>query len=92
MGAVQSHIRALAVQDEEVAIYLMPFAQLRPRLFLMDLAELAYIAELRSRPQGHFAYREAVGEMMRKVLAREPNLRSLFRLHDIREEEDFWVR
>ena len=46
-----------------VSTYILPFATRRRQLLKMDARELQYIVELRSRPHGHFSYREIVYDM-----------------------------
>lgn len=47
--------------------YLLPLAHVRPSLFVMDLAEAAYLIELRSRSAGHFSYRALAWDMFRAL-------------------------
>jgi len=54
--------------------YLLPLATRCRTLFSMDLAELIYIAELRTRPSGHFAYRRVAYEMFRAACRRYPEI------------------
>lgn len=53
--------------------YLLPLATRCRSLFSMDLAELAYIAELRTRPTGHFSYRRIAHLMFEETVKRFPD-------------------
>ncbi len=58
----------------EFAAYLLPLGARQRALFKMDLAEAAYIIELRSGVAGHFAYRRAAYGMYRQLCERYPYL------------------
>ncbi len=45
------------------ANYLIPFGYRSATLYKMHLAQAAYMIELRSKPQGHFSYREVACQM-----------------------------
>ncbi len=66
----------------EEAIYCLPLAARVRALFKMDLAEALYIAELRTGPTGHFAYRRIAWEMHRALTERYPGLAAGARVHD----------
>lgn len=53
--------------------YLLPLATRCRALFSMDLAELAYIAELRTRPTGHFSYRRIAHLMFEETAKHFPD-------------------
>lgn len=53
--------------------YLLPLATRCRSLFSMDLAEVAYIAELRTRPTGHFSYRRIAHLMFEETVKRFPD-------------------
>lgn len=55
--------RALAGEGADLAQYALPLGYRRRALFKMDAAELAYIAEVRTRPAGHWSYREIAWQM-----------------------------
>ncbi|MGH9506532.1 MAG: FAD-dependent thymidylate synthase [Terriglobales bacterium] len=67
--------------------YLLPLGHRRRCLFKMDLAELAYIAELRTAPGGHISYRQAAWEMWQAALQRHPALRGMARVTAPAEQE-----
>jgi thymidylate synthase ThyX len=58
----------------ELAAYLLPLGARQRALFKMDLAEAAYIIELRSGVAGHFSYRHAAYGMYRALCQRYPYL------------------
>ncbi|MBO2520384.1 MAG: FAD-dependent thymidylate synthase [Clostridia bacterium] len=62
--------------------YLLPLGTRCRALFSMDLAELAYIAELRTRPTGHFSYRRVAYDMYRKTVERYPDFAPFVRVVD----------
>lgn len=63
----------------ELAVYLLPLGARQRALFKMDLAEAAYIIELRSGVGGHFSYRRAAYGMYRALCQRYPYLASAIR-------------
>lgn len=72
--------------------YLMPLGARRRCLFKMDLAELVYIAELRTAPGGHISYRRAAWEMWRAAVRRHPTLAQLARVQEPNESEALLAR
>jgi thymidylate synthase ThyX len=58
----------------EHAPYLLPLGARQRALFKMDLAEAAYIIELRSGVTGHFSYRRVAYDMYRQLCQRYPYL------------------
>ena len=68
--------------------YLLPLGTRIRSLFKMDFAQALYIAELRSKPQGHFSYRRVAFEMYRAVARQHPSLARHFRVTDIAEPVD----
>jgi hypothetical protein len=55
----------------------------------MDLAELAYIVETRTKPAGHFSYREIAYDMYRAFESRYPALARHIRVTSPSVEEFF---
>jgi hypothetical protein len=55
------------VNDPEIYQYMVPMGYLHRSLFRMDLRELYYLTELRTKPQGHISYRRIAFDMYRKV-------------------------
>ena len=81
--------RALGALGEAVAQYVLPLGYRRRALFKMDAAQLAYIAELRTRPGGHFSYREIAHAMYAAFAARHPRLARHIRVSDPTAERFF---
>lgn len=75
--------RIVAEFRDEVGVeanYLLPFAYRSRTLYKMDLAEAAYITELRSGVAGHFSYREAACKMYDLLVERHPFFKGKFRV------------
>lgn len=60
--------------DQHYLQYLVPLGYLHRSVFIMDLKELYYIAELRTKPQGHISYRRIAYEMFKLASEKFPNL------------------
>jgi hypothetical protein len=74
------------------AHYLLPLASRVRALFKLDLAQAAYMAELRSAPAGHFAYREAAWQIYEGLRERFPSIAATLRVSNPREEGDLLKR
>jgi len=74
------------------AQYLIPLAFRKRALFKMDLAEVVYIAELRTSPAGHWSYRNVAWQMYEAVAKQHPSLARYFRVHDVRQPVDLLKR
>jgi thymidylate synthase ThyX len=85
-------VRSLASAHPAAAPYLLPLATRCRSLFKMDLAEAAYIAELRTKPSGHFSYRHAAWEMADQLRARFPHFAAHVRATDPNEPIDLLER
>jgi thymidylate synthase ThyX len=72
--------------------YVIPLAYRRRTLFKMDLAEVVYISELRTKPEGHISYRRVAFAMYEETVKRYPALAGLFRVKDINEPVDLLKR
>lgn len=81
-------LRAVRAHAPLAAEYLLPLAYRTRVLFKMDLAEAAYIAELRSTPAGHFAYRQVAWELFRALGERFPALAARLRVANPAEPFD----
>src|SRR5262245_17315396 len=81
--------RALAGVAPELAQYALPMGYRRRALFKMDAAELAYLAEVRTRPAGHFSYREIAHAMYTAFAAAHPALARYVRVTDPAVEQFF---
>ena len=91
-GAV-AELRRMAGEDARTdAVYLLPLAFRKRTLFKMDLAEAAYISELRTTAAGHFSYRRIAYLMYEAVAHRYPTLARHFRVTDVREPVDLLKR
>src|SRR5919197_2207060 len=73
-------------------LYLLPLGFRKRTLFKMDLAEAAYISELRTTAAGHFSYRRIAYQMYEAVAQRYPALARHFRVTDVREPVDLLKR
>jgi hypothetical protein len=78
-GEVATKIDA---QMPGVGQYVLPLGFRRRALFKMDMAELAYIVETRSKPAGHFSYREIAVQMYDEFRHRYPTLARFIRVTD----------
>jgi thymidylate synthase ThyX len=67
-------VRRLSQTHREAAAYLLPLGYRVRAAFKMDLAEAAYIIELRSKPGGHFSYRRIGYQMYEALADRYPEL------------------
>jgi thymidylate synthase ThyX len=76
----------------ENAQYLLPLAYRKRTLFKMDFAEVVYISEIRTTPQGHFSYRNIAWQMYDEVARKHPSLRPYFRVCDVHEPVDLLKR
>lgn len=64
----------LEFHDWDAIQYPIPLGYLHRSVFEMDLAELYYIAELRTQPQGHISYRRVAYEMYKVASELYPEL------------------
>jgi thymidylate synthase ThyX len=92
MDAAHSAYAKLAEAHPESAQYTLPLGTRTRALFKMDFAEVVYISELRSAPQGHFSYRRIAWEMYEAVQKQHPALAGYFRVTDVREPVDLLKR
>lgn len=76
----------------EASEYLIPLAYRKRTLFKMDLSEVVYISELRTKPEGHISYRRVSYAMYDTAVKRYPALASIFRVKDISEPVDLLKR
>jgi thymidylate synthase ThyX len=74
MDAVRSDIELLKHQDQEAALYTIPFGFKVRCLFKMDYAEAEYISKLRSGVKGHWSYRTVAWQMKQQLAQRFPFL------------------
>lgn len=60
--------------DPELCQYVIPMGYRHRTLFQMDIAELYYLVELRTKPQGHISYRRIAYEMYESVSKVSPEI------------------
>ncbi len=77
MDVVQLDIERLRTDNQEAALYAIPFGFRVRCLFKMDFAEVEYISKLRSGVKGHWSYRTVAWEMKQQMLKRHPYLGGL---------------
>jgi thymidylate synthase ThyX len=93
VGGATAELKRIGSGDARAdAVYLLPLAFRKRTLFKMDLAEAAYISELRTTAAGHFSYRRIAFLMYEAVAQRYPTLARHFRVTDIREPVDLLKR
>lgn len=74
MECVEAYDDDAVVHDQDLMQYMIPLGYLHRSVFQMDLRELYYIVELRTKPQGHISYRRIAYEMFRLASERMPKL------------------
>ncbi len=74
MDSLSAYEDESVVHDEDLLQYEVPLGYLHRSLFQMDLRELYYITELRTKPQGHISYRRTAWDMNEAVRDRLPEL------------------
>ncbi len=72
--------------------YLLPLGAKRRFLMKMDVAEMMYIAELRTGPAGHISYRRVAWEIYRALRKVAPTLANYARVTDPDFPLDFFKR
>ncbi len=77
MDAVRSDIERLRKDNQEAALYAIPFGFKVRCLFKMDYAEAEYLSKLRSGVKGHWSYRTVAWLMKQKLAERHPYLGGL---------------
>lgn len=88
---VLSFASRLFVECPRAVQYVLPLSFRRRALFKMSLWQLRYLVELRSRPHGHFSYRDIAIKMHEAFSRRHPALAGLIKTPPVRPE-DFFVR
>ena len=74
MEALSAYDDERVIHDADLMQYMIPLGYLHRSRFQMDLKELYYVAELRTKPQGHISYRRIAWEMFRQARERYPEL------------------
>lgn len=67
MESIEAYDDERVVHDVDLMQYMIPLGYLHRSVFQMDLRELYYIVELRTKPQGHISYRRVAYEMMQRA-------------------------
>lgn len=83
---------ALSAVDRHAAAYVLPLGYRVRAAFSMDLAEAAYIIELRTKPGGHFSYRHAAWQMYEALRQHHPEFAPFIRATDPRESDVMLAR
>lgn len=73
------------------AHYILPFAALEPMLMRMDLGELIYILELRTKEGCHFSYANLCFEVWQQLKEIQPEIADICRVTDP-DDWDFYKR
>ena len=74
MEFIQAYDEDSVVHDVDLMQYMIPLGYLHRSRFQMDLRELYYIVELRTKPQGHISYRRIAWRMYELAVRRWPKL------------------
>ncbi len=77
-----SHREQIARRLPMQAGYVTPFAFLQRARLIFDPRQVGYFIELRSTPEGHFAYRQIALEMFELVRQRAPLFARCIRAHE----------
>jgi thymidylate synthase ThyX len=72
--SAQSYEDESVVHDRDLSQYVIPLGYLHRTVFDMDLEELYYVVELRTRPQGHISYRRVAYRMFELATGMYPQL------------------
>ncbi len=75
----------------QIGQYILPLAYRRKMLMKMDTRQLQYIVEIRTKPEGHFSYRETTYQMYQQALKQIPLLARHIRVTHP-SVENFWKR
>lgn len=74
MESLESYGDEDVVHNTDLFQYVVPLGYLHRSVFQMDLRELYYIVELRTKPQGHISYRRIAYRMNELMSERLPEL------------------
>ena len=88
MEAVAKMIKKFG-RESNSGDYLIPFAFRAGTLYKMDYRQSEYMTVLRSTSQGHFSYRQIVGEMDRQLRDVVPGLEKFSRVTPFEQEDIF---
>ena len=85
MESIEAYDDDDVVTDEHLMQYMIPLGYLHKSIFQMDLKELYYIIELRTKTSGHISYRRIAHMMYEIAIDRWPLLMQWCRVHDVDE-------
>ena len=74
MSSILAYEDDSVIYDQDLFQYMIPLGYLHRSIFQMDLKELYYIIELRTKPQGHISYRRIAYQIYELASARFPQL------------------
>lgn len=74
MESVYNYADEKVLHNLTLMQYMIPMGYLHRTQFKMDLAQLYYIVELRSKPQGHISYRRIAHDMYNVINEKWPSL------------------
>lgn len=74
MESINDYSDESVIHDPTLMQYMVPLGYLHRSKFKMDLAELYYIVEQRTKPQGHISYRRTAYQMYELAQQRWPDL------------------
>ena len=74
MSSILAYEDDSVIYDQDLFQYMIPLGYLHRSIFQMDLKELYYIIELRTKPQGHISYRRIAYQMYELAMTRFPQL------------------
>ncbi len=74
MDSLSAYDDDRVVHDANLMQYMVPLGYLHRSIFQMDLAELYYVGELRTQPQGHISYRRVAYGLIQLGKERLPGL------------------
>lgn len=74
MDLVLSYEDEEVIHDPDLSQYVIPLGYLHRSVFDMDLKQVYYMVELRTKPQGHISYRRICYDMYRIAGSRFPEL------------------
>ncbi|MEM7200793.1 MAG: FAD-dependent thymidylate synthase [Planctomycetota bacterium] len=80
MATATANHNIVAAAHPHAAAYITPFAFLQRVRLIFDPRQIAYFIELRSGPEGHFAYRNVAIDMFREVQRVSPLFAQLIRV------------
>jgi thymidylate synthase ThyX len=74
MDLVKTYDDENVMNDVDLMQYMVPLGYLHKSIFDMDLQQLYYMVELRTKPQGHISYRRVAYKMYELACEKFPSL------------------